>query len=111
MLQFDDDGTVSKVNEDDLIYVYENEFKELIDEYEQLKKENEVLKEIIKFKCFNEICENCKHGKYWITNDFFGHEGNFECLKGHPADECCEIKECKDYEIEDLNEMLERVKE
>ena len=52
MLQLDDDGVVSKVNEDDLIYVYKNEFKELIDEYEQLKKENAKLQFELK-ECSN----------------------------------------------------------
>lgn len=109
----DDAGTlIDKVTLDNFDTV--EEVVTLLNSYvitlEELVDENEQLKEIIKFSYFNEICETCKHGKYWITNDFFGKEGNFECLKGHPADECCEIKECKDYEIEDLNELLQWVK-
>ena len=60
-----------------------------------------------------EICETCKHGKYWITEDYWsgGKEGNFKCLKGYPPEDCCEIKECDDYEMKDLNELLKELVE
>lgn len=45
MLQLDDDGVVSKVDEEDLIYVDKKELDEFIEEYNHLKKENEQLKE------------------------------------------------------------------
>lgn len=44
MLQLDDDGVFSKINEEDLIYVDKKELDEFIEEYNHLKKENEQLK-------------------------------------------------------------------
>jgi tRNA C32,U32 (ribose-2'-O)-methylase TrmJ len=41
ILQLGDDGVVSKVNEEDLIYVDKNELDELVDRYNRLKEENE----------------------------------------------------------------------
>lgn len=49
MLQVGDGGVVSAVNEDNLIYIDENELDELIDRYNCLKEENEQLKETIEF--------------------------------------------------------------
>lgn len=45
MLQIGDDGVVSTVDEDDLIYVDKNELDELVDRYNCLKEENEQLKQ------------------------------------------------------------------
>ena len=40
-----DDGVVSKVNEEELVYVDKKELEELIDRHDYLKKENEQLKQ------------------------------------------------------------------
>ena len=45
MLELNEDGVFSKVNEEDLIYVDKKELDEFIEEYTHLKKENEQLKE------------------------------------------------------------------
>ena len=45
MLQLNDDGVFSAVNEENLIYVDENELDELIDRCNCLKEENEQLKQ------------------------------------------------------------------
>ena len=52
MLQIGDDGVVSKVDVDDLIYVDKNELNELVDRYYRLKEENEQLKSF-KSRVFN----------------------------------------------------------
>ena len=41
ILQLGDDGVVSKVNEDDLIYVDKKELDEFVEEYNRLKEEKE----------------------------------------------------------------------
>ena len=66
LLQFDDDGTVSSVNEEELIYVNEKELEEFIEKYCELETENEQLKqEIKKLEDENESLENrlwnCRH--------------------------------------------------
>ena len=43
MFQLSDDGVVSSVNEDDLIYVDKNELEKFIESYQELEKENEQL--------------------------------------------------------------------
>ena len=47
MFQVGDDGVVSSVNEEDLIYVDKNELEQFVDSYHQLEKENEQLKKHI----------------------------------------------------------------
>ena len=44
MLQIGDDGVVSSVNEENLIYVDKNELEQFIESYRELEKENEQLK-------------------------------------------------------------------
>lgn len=44
MFKVDDDGVVSKVDAEELIYVDKNELDELIDRYNRLEEENEQLK-------------------------------------------------------------------
>ena len=45
MLQIGDDGTVSKVDEEELIYVDKKELEELIERYTHLEEENEQLRQ------------------------------------------------------------------
>lgn len=70
----------------------------------RLEKENEQLKEALKNSYINEICENCKHGHYFLTDNFVGgFEGDFECLKEHFGNdhwECDGLTECDDFELE-----------
>ena len=44
MLKLGDDGVVTSVNEEELVYVDKNELEQLIENYQQLEKENEQLK-------------------------------------------------------------------
>ena len=44
MLQVGDDGVVSSVDEENLIYVDKNELEQFIESYQELEKENEQLK-------------------------------------------------------------------
>ena len=44
MLQIGDDGVVSSVDEENLIYVDKNELEQFIESYQELEKENEKLK-------------------------------------------------------------------
>lgn len=53
MLQIGDDGAVSKVDEEELIYVDKKELEELIERYTHLEEENEQLRKELK-----EIKEN-----------------------------------------------------
>ena len=48
ILQLGDDGVVTSVNEEDLVYVDKNELEQFIESYQQLEKENEKLKQTIK---------------------------------------------------------------
>ena len=57
MLQIGDDGVVSAVNEEDLIYVDKKELGRLIESYQQLEKENEHIKITIKTMMENERTE------------------------------------------------------
>lgn len=45
MFQVGDDGVVSSVNEEDLIYVDKNELEQFVESYYKLEKENEQLKQ------------------------------------------------------------------
>ena len=45
MLQVGDDGVVTSVNEEELIYVDKMELEQLIESYQQLEKDNKELKE------------------------------------------------------------------
>ena len=47
MFQVGDDGVVSSVNEEDLIYVDKNELDKFIESYHQLEKENKKLKQLL----------------------------------------------------------------
>ena len=71
----------------------------LMKEVDDVIEENRRLKEALKNAYINEICENCKSGKYERTD--FG-EGDFECLKKHFGDDhwkCDGLKECTDFEL------------
>lgn len=46
MLQVGDDGVVTSVNEEELVYVDKNELDQLIENYQQLEKENKQLKSL-----------------------------------------------------------------
>ena len=48
MLQIGDDGAVSKVDEEELIYVDKKELEELIERYTHLEEENEQLRQELK---------------------------------------------------------------
>ena len=48
MLKLGDDGVVTSVNEEELVYVDKNELEQLIENYQQLEKENEQLKHKLK---------------------------------------------------------------
>ena len=125
MLRVGDDGVVSKVNEEDIVYIERkeleeltNEYNALVDENEQLKhdatvliysnqeyrKENEQLREALKNSYVNEICENCKYGHYWMSGSYgFGLEGEFECTKKHFGNDhwkCDGLTECDDFELD-----------
>ena len=50
----------------------------------------------LKNQYMNEICETCVYGEYWCNYD---GEGEFECHKGHKAENCDQLKECDDYEL------------
>lgn len=45
MLQVGDDGVVTSVNEEELVYVDKMELEQLIESYQQLENDNEELKE------------------------------------------------------------------
>ena len=45
IFQLGDDGVVSKVNEEELVYVDKNELEQFIESYHELEKENEQLKQ------------------------------------------------------------------
>lgn len=55
ILQVGDDGVVSEVNEDDLIYVDKNELDAFVEEYNHLKEEKEQQQ-----KSFDELAHNWK---------------------------------------------------
>ena len=73
-------------------------------ELNRLLKENEQLKEALKKSYINEICENCKHGNYFKTDNFIGgFEWDFECTKKHFGNDhwkCDGLTECDDFELE-----------
>ena len=47
MFQVGDDGVVSSINEEDLIYVDKNELEQFVESYDKLEKENEKLKQLL----------------------------------------------------------------
>ena len=47
MLQIGDDGVVSSVDEENLIYVDKNELEQFIESYQELEEENKILKKFI----------------------------------------------------------------
>lgn len=85
---------------------------ELLDETEQLKKDNEHLEtcfkmaekrinrleKYIKSDFIDSVCDNCKHMKAYRTSNWFnGVDEDIECLKGH---EDMDIDDCIDFEID-----------
>lgn len=60
MLQLNDDGVVSSVNEEELVYVDKNELDKFVESYDKLEKENEQLKQF-KEKVFVLLDEKIKH--------------------------------------------------
>lgn len=47
MLQLGDDGVVTSVNEEELVYVDKNELEQLLESYQQLEKDNKELKQSV----------------------------------------------------------------
>lgn len=70
MLELSDDGTVTSVNEEELVYVDKNELEELVDNYHQLEKENKELKHQL------EVCQkplsNLEDLEQWRWEDLLG---------------------------------------
>ena len=60
MLQIGEDGVVSKVDEEELIYVDKKELEELIESYHQLEKENKELKKQVDDVTVAVEVETCK---------------------------------------------------
>lgn len=83
---------------------YEKWEKEAETKIKELSEENEQLKQTLKDSYINEICENCKYGHYYLSDNFDGgFEGDFECLKKHFDNEhwkCDGLKECDDFELD-----------
>lgn len=86
------------------ITLYKREAYKRKKENGQLKKENEQLKQALRDSYINEICENCKYGNYFLSDNFDGgFEGDFECLKKHFGNahwECDGLTECDEFELE-----------
>lgn len=104
MFQVGDDGVVSSVNEEDLIYVDKNELDKFVESYHELEKENEELKSTIKkleaqLYCNHDdgVCSICKHcyleeqSLYYIS----------KCEKGHEQCSRVNVKYCDDFEIKE----------
>ncbi len=53
MLQLGDDGVVSSVDEENLIYVDKNELEKFIESYEKLEEENKIFREFIELNDFD----------------------------------------------------------
>ena len=68
-----------------------------------IAEENEQLKQALKESYINEICENCRYGNYFLTDNFDGgFEGDFECTKKHFGNDhwkCDGLTECDDFEL------------
>ena len=47
ILKMNDDGVVSSVDEENLIYIDKNELEQFIESYQELEKENEQLKQSV----------------------------------------------------------------
>lgn len=76
-----------------------NKLNEQEERIKELEEENERLKNALKNSYLDEICENCKHGYYYLY-DNQGFEGDFECKKGHDSADCDGLKDCDDFELE-----------
>lgn len=53
MFTIGDDGVVSSVDEENLIYVDKNELEQFIESYQKLEEENKILKEFIELNDFD----------------------------------------------------------
>ena len=53
MLQIGDDGVVSSIDEETLIYVDKNELEQLIENYQKLDEENKIFREFIELNDFD----------------------------------------------------------
>lgn len=53
MLQIGDDGVVSSVDEENLIYVDKNELEQFIESYQKLEEENKIFREFIELNDFD----------------------------------------------------------
>ena len=53
MLQIGDDGVVSSVDEENLIYVDKNELEQFIESYQKLEEENKIFREFIGLNDFD----------------------------------------------------------
>lgn len=52
-LQIGDDGVVSSVDEENLIYVDKNELEQFIESYQELKEENKIFRTFIELNDFD----------------------------------------------------------
>lgn len=53
MLQIGDDGVVSSVDEENLVYVDKNELEQFIESYQELKEENKIFRLFIELNDFD----------------------------------------------------------
>ena len=53
MLKIGDDGVVSSIDEETLIYVDKNELEQLIENYQKLDEENKIFRECIELNDFD----------------------------------------------------------
>ena len=70
MLQIGDDGAVSKVDEEELIYVDKKELEELIERYTHLEEENEQLRKQIQI--YEQLISNSYVGEEETLDGFVG---------------------------------------
>lgn len=82
---------------------------DVVDLLNKLSKENEELKEILKYTYEVHECETCKHNRNfnWLDPATMTREYDSECNKGLHYGE--EVHDCKEYEL-DLEMFKERVK-
>ncbi len=68
MLQVGDDGVVSSVDEEELVYADKKELEQFIESYKQLEKENEQLKQ--ENKVFKELLDEMSdcNNEIWLDN-------------------------------------------
>ena len=92
MLQIGDDGAVSKVDEEELIYVDKKELEELIERYTHLEEENEQLRKQI------------QNYEQLISNSYVGEE---ETLDGFVGKYVIWENELQKYRKKNKNEMID----